>query len=397
MYRTIKDTIAKNIDSPNVLILLGPRQVGKTTILKSMFTDKAIYIDLDDKVYRDFFDSLSIVKYRSHIDSNLGAFGSVKKEKIILILDEAQRLKDPGLAAKIFYDEIPNVKVILTGSSSLDIKKKTTESLAGRKTTIFLYPLSFQEYLVQSGNIKEEDMTNGSLHTQQLNDIKQNELTTHLLERMRVGLYPGVLQTSAEEYLKELVEAVILKDIFYLNLVKNTSGIVDLLRLLASLIGESINVSDLSKRLGIARQTITDYITILEKSHIIFTLQPYKKDRVDEIGKYSKIYFYDLGIRNALLNDFRPVNMRTDFENIFKNFIITEIKKLNTYYQKRFDMLYWKTTQGSEIDVVLEKDGILTGIDIHLYKDTFSKGFENTYPNAEQYTISLNNFWEAII
>ncbi len=397
MYRSLSQTIVKNIDSKEVLILLGPRQVGKTTLLKNLLKERAIYIDLDDKVYRDFFDSLSIAKYRSYINSQLSSFHN-EHDKIILILDEAQRLKDPGLAAKIFYDEIENVKVILTGSATLDIRKKTSESLAGRKTTLNLFPLSFQEYLVQRNLVHEDGIHQFPLSTTfSYDDITAHTLTEEAYERMRIGLYPGVVNTQAESYLQELVDAVILKDIFYLNLVKNTSGLVELLKLLASFIGQPINISDLSKRLGIARQTITDYIQILEKSYIIFTLSPYTKEREDEISKYEIIYFYDLGIRNALLNDFRPVTMRTDFNKIFANFIIAEIKKLNAYYSLRYKFHYWKTTQGSEVALVLEKDTKLEGFSIDVYKESFSKGFENTYPESGKHIINLNNYLPYLV
>lgn len=397
MYRTIRKQIIKSLNSHEVLILLGPRQVGKTTLLKDVLREKAIYIDIDDKIYREFFDSLSVAKYRSYIESNLGSFRA-KQSKIILILDEAQRLKDPGLTGKLFYDQIENVKVILTGSSTLDIKKKTSESLAGRKTTIYLFPLSFQEFLVQKDILKISSLTTFEfLGSSPFDEIKSQEMSIHLQERMRVGLYPGIFNTNAETYLQELIESVILKDIFYLNLIKNTTVLLDLLKTLASLIGQDINTSDLSKRLGIARKTVADYLTILEKSYIIFTLPPYKKKRDDEISKFLKIYFYDLGIRNALLNDFRPVHMRNDYEQIFKNFIIAEFRKLNIYYQKRFLTYYWRTTQGSEVDLILEKDMQQNAFAIKLFQESFSKGFENTYPEAHMQTITLNNFLGYII
>lgn len=400
MYRLIKDQIKNNLNSDQVIILLGPRQVGKTTILKDLFKKNYIYIDLDDKIYRDFFDSLSLVKYQSFIDSNLNSIKNKNQSKLVLILDEAQRLKDPGLCAKLFFDQIKSVKIILTGSSSLDIKRKTSESLAGRKISLFLYPLSLQEYLIQKNipfNSSLISKLNLKIEDNNLDEIVLSKITTEILERMRIGLYPGTLNQEPESYLHELIDSVILKDIFYLNLVKNTDGLINLLRLLAYQIGTPLNISDISKRIGIARKTVYDYIKILEKSNIIFTLEPYNTNNIDEISKYNNIYFFDLGIRNAIINDFRPVNLRNDFEKIFKNFIISEIFKLNKYYEKRFKLGYWKTTQGSEVDLILEKDNKINSIKIHPYKNKFSKGFKNRYKDSSNFIVNLENYYKFII
>jgi len=393
MYRTqINQVIEK---SSKVLVLLGPRQVGKTTLLKNNFKDAA-YINLEIFDYIEIFNTRDLKKIKNIILEKL------KGHELICILDEIQRLDNPGLVAKIINDELPEIRLIISGSSALEISNRIYESLAGRKKIIHLFPLSFKEKMFQNNFINIEDKVkcinlNMNFDSENSNFNFKNEIK----ESMKYGMYPELLNIDEnkdkEEYLRELVDSIILKDVFYLNLIKNHKNILSLLKLLAYQIGQQVNINDLSNRIGIARKTVIDYIELLEKSFIIYRLSPYTKKRRDEIGKREKIYFYDLGVRNAIINDFSPVEFRNDFGNMFENFVIIEILKMNTYYKSGYDMYYWRTKWGSEVDLILFKNEKFKAIEIKIRKGKITKTFKETYPNTEEYLYNLENIASLLL
>jgi len=374
MYRIIASQIEEFVkNEKKVLVLLGARQVGKTTLLKNSFPD-ACFVNIEKGEYVDIFNK-RVVQQINNILTSKG------NKSQILILDEIQRLNNPGLTAKVIHDELPNIKLIISGSSSLEIASKAAESLAGRKTTFLLFPLTIKERLVQIGKL----------------DKGIDQYQAEILLSMNFGLYPETIEvTNKENYLLELVDSTLLKDVFYLNLVKNTKNLYSLLKLLAYQIGQQVNISDIAQRLGIARETVNSYIEILKQLYIIFTLPPYTKKRRDEIGKTEKIFFYDLGIRNAIINDFSPVQYRVDFGNIFENYVVCELMKLNKYKKLRFNFYYWRTKWGSEVDLVLVKDDEVLAYEIKTRKGVVSRAFMETYPNAVGKTITLNNL-ESIL
>ena len=375
MYREINEKIKSELlKDDKVVVLLGPRQVGKTTLLKNQFPE-ATYINLELGNYIDIFNTRELSKINKVL--NLGTDSNTKE---VLILDEVQRLDDPGLVAKVIHDELKNVKLIISGSSALEIAHKASESLAGRKRSYLLYPLSFKEKLSQENKLSSNQSTN---------------ITEEIKEAMLYGFYPELLNINSrsdkKEYLKELVDSVIMKDIYYLNLVKNTKNIISLLTLLAYQIGQQINVTELSSRIGIARATVEDYLSILKKTFIIFTLAPYTKKRRDEISKMEKVYFYDLGLRNALINDFSLPEYRRDYGNLFENFVITEFIKQNSYNDLDKKFYYWRTKWGTEVDLVATKDDKLEAIEIKTRKGKITASFKNTYPEATERVITMEN------
>jgi len=374
MYRIIASQIEEFVkNEKKVLVLLGARQVGKTTLLKNSFPD-ACFVNIEKGEYVDIFNKRDV----QQINNILTSKGNKSQ---ILILDEIQRLNNPGLTAKVIHDELPNIKLIISGSSSLEIASKAAESLAGRKTTFLLFPLTIKERLVQIGKL----------------DKGIDQYQAEILLSMNFGLYPETIEvTNKENYLLELVDSTLLKDVFYLNLVKNTKNLYSLLKLLAYQIGQQVNISDIAQRLGIARETVNSYIEILKQLYIIFTLPPYTKKRRDEIEKTEKIFFYDLGIRNAIINDFSPVQYRVDFGNIFENYVVCELMKLNKYKKLRSNFYYWRTKWGSEVDLVLVKDDEVLAYEIKTRKGVVSRAFMETYPNAVGKTITLNNL-ESIL
>ena len=388
MFRILDKQLTSSIcKTKKVVVLLGARQVGKTTLLKKAFPG-AIYINLERSNYIDIFNHRDLDKIM-----NLIATESAGKSDI-LVLDEIQRLDDPGLVAKLIHDELKDVKLVISGSSALEIANKASESLAGRKVTFKMYPLTFSEFLTQSDKKSRPKVLSQISFS---NQVSSKNYRSEILRSMRYGLYPDILNVEdVEQYLLELVDSIIFKDVYYLNLVKNTKNLYSLLKLVAYQIGQQINVTDLSNRVGIARATVLDYLEILQKTYIIYTLSPFTKKRRDEIGKTEKIYFYDLGVRNAIINDFSPVEYRRDYGSIFENFVISELIKLNSYYNLRYSFYYWRTKWGSEVDLILEKDSQISAFEIKTRKGSVSSAFINTYPSAQTFTLTLDNFTQLL-
>lgn len=377
MYRSLATQLQNIVKKEGkVVVLLGPRQVGKTTLLKSSFPT-ATYINIEKSDYINIFNkrNLSEILRVVHTEQSVA--------NAPLILDEVQRLENPGLIAKLIHDELPDIPLIISGSSALEIAHRANESLAGRKITLKLFPLTFSEMMIQTNNT----------HKPQSAQYK-----AALLGSMRYGLYPELLNIQEKEnYLLELVDSVIFKDIYFLNIIKSTKNLYALLKLLAYQIGQQVNITDLASRIGISRPTVIDYLNILEQTYIVYRIAPYTKKRRDEIGKTEKIYFYDLGIRNAVINDFTPVEYRRDFGSIFENFAINELMKINAYSKTRFQLHYWRTKWGSEVDLVLAKDDLLKAYEIKTRRGTVTKAFTDTYPHAEAAVITLDSIHSLLI
>lgn len=385
MYRIQSVNILK-IPTKFIPVILGPRQVGKTTLLRNLYPD-ATYINIEEGKYIDILN-------KRNPDEIISLFDSIPNSSAnIIILDEVQRLEDPGLVAKVLFDKFKNdIRLILTGSSSIEISQKASESLAGRSFTYNLYPLTFSERLIQTSKI---ELSKNDLYDFATNLVKNNQFRSELLTSMQFGLYPEVQNLSDDslkiEYLENYANNVVLKDLLYLGLLKNGRKIFDLLRLLAFQIGQQVNYSELSLRLGISRVTVENYLYLLEQIFIIFRLKPFTKKRRDEIGKTEKVYFYDMGLRNAIIRDFSPVEFRRDFGSIFENFIISEVLKLNHYHKLRYGLYYWRTKWGSEVDLVLDKDGKQKAFEIKIGKGKVTRAFLDTYPESEWATINLSN------
>lgn len=368
-----------------ILILLGARQVGKTTLIKRLFPD-AHYLLVDNESVKTNLEKYDVSVYKQILPTDTR----------ILIIDEIHLLSDPGRAAKIIYDQLPNISLIITGSSSLHIKNRMTESLAGRKFDYHLYPLTLSEYLHQKG-IEDalsfrimENIVKGQNRTRaHLFDI--NGILEHVL---LYGLYPRLVdKPNDQEYLKNLVDSVIFKDLMELTAIENRVGALNLLRLLAYQIGSLVNISELASRLTMNAATIRRYLDIFEQSFIIFPLKLYSKIGRDEIGKMNKYYFYDTGLRNALIENFNPIRLRQDFGAVFENFIIAELFKINEYGKFGFKMNFWRTKQGSEMDVVLTKNEDVFAVEIKAGKTRTNRAFLHRYPEAGIHTVTPLNFY----
>ncbi len=371
-----------------VLALLGSRQVGKTTLVKKLFPHTDYFL-VDNEPIRKILEAYDIEAYKTLID---------EKSKEIII-DEIHMLSDPGRAVKIIYDQIKNIRIIITGSSSFHIKNKTGESLAGRKIDYNLFPLTFSEYLNQRGI---EKGLNYNILEKIIDDKKYNpkdrfykfDIKNILNNVLIYGQYPHLVENpSDEKYLLNFVDSLIFKDILELNLIEDKRLARDLLKLLAFQIGNLINYSELANSLKADQRTIKRYIEIFEQSFILFRLYPYSKIKRDEITKAAKIFFYDTGIRNALIGDFSDLNARVDKGALFENFIVSEIIKQESYLDKNFKCYYWRTKQGSEMDVVLEKPGKLIAVEIKYKRGAVNKAFHNRYPEAKVRLVTADNFY----
>lgn len=371
-----------------VLILLGSRQVGKTTLFKKIFP-KEDYFLVDNEPIKKILETYDIEAYKTLINKN-------SKQ---IIIDEIHLLTNPGRAVKVIYDQMSDLKIAITGSSSFHIKNKTGESLAGRKIDYNIYPLTFSEYLQQKGIekelnfnilekiiIKQDDSSKDRLYRFDIKSILANVLI--------YGQYPFLIQNpNDEKYLLNFVDSLIFKDILELNLIEDKKLASNLLKLLAFQIGNLINYSELADNLKADQRTIKRYVEIFEQSFIIFRLYPYSKNKRDEISKSAKIYFFDTGIRNALIGDFSDLNARSDKGALFENFIISELIKQNSYTEKNYKFYYWRTKQGSEIDVVMEAPGELIAVELKYKRQAINKAFKNRYPEAKLKIVTADNFY----
>jgi predicted AAA+ superfamily ATPase len=383
-YRLLDDKLCEHFEKyKQALILLGARQVGKTTILKKLFPD-ALYLLLDEKPILDILESYSSDAYKTLI-------GNRKR----IFLDELHILSNPGRAVKLIYDQLPGIQIIVTGSSSLHIQNKTSESMAGRAINYNIYPLTFGEFLYQ---MKIEDSPKMFLASKIFNQddsvsVKKYDIQTILQSMLLYGQYPHLVDSPADKvYLANLAEKAIFKDIIDLNLIENRSKALELLKLLAYQIGNLVSYNDLANRLGISTPTVQRYINIFEQSFIIYRLYPYSNNSRDEIGKAPKIYFWDLGLRNALINNFDNLNIRSDSGAMFENFIINELKKEFSYSDSAYNLHYWRLKSGSEVDLVISNHNELIGCEIKFSGGKVSSAFRNRYQDAKTHLISTRNF-----
>lgn len=374
---------------PQAIIVLGARQVGKTTLVRRIFPD-AVYLLVDNEPIRRILDAYDIESYKVLIPGGAET----------VVLDEIHMLKDPGRAVKILYDQMPGLHIVVTGSSSFHIKNRTGESLAGRKIDYELHPLSFAEYLAQKGIVK--GMSFDMLH--RFADPGERippervypfDIATILDNVLAHGLFPFLVDHPNDTmYLRNFADSLIFKDIIELNLIENKRMAANLLKLLAHQIGNLVNYAELADRLGADQRLVKRYIEIFEQSFLIFRLYPYAVNRRSEIVKSPKIYFHDTGLRNAVIDDFSAMTARQDRGALFENFVIAEALKQNSYSGNKHRLHYWRTKTGSEVDLVIDGPQGLTGVEIKCTRSAVPcKAFANQYPRAALKSVSMKNFW----
>lgn len=366
--RIIENTIKEKIDSEKAIIVVGARQVGKTTLLNKILKDKDyLFLDADDPSTRSLLQSPTTEQIRTFI-------GEYK----YIFLDEAQRIPGIGLTLKIITDQFKGVQLFVSGSSSFDLGNELNEPLTGRKWGYELFPISWEEYENKIGFIKSE---------QQIEN------------RLLYGLYPEVInnQGKERETLKNLVNSYLYRDILAFSDIRKPEVLEKLLQALALQMGSEVNYNELSQLIGINKITVQKYIDILEKGYIVFRLNSFSRNIRNEIKQNRKIYFYDNGIRNMIIGNFNQLDLRVDKGALWENFLVSERRKQNLYKDTFAKMYFWRTKQQQEIDFVEESNGQIVGFEFKWKnKNTkFPQNFIETY-KAEGIVIDRNNFREFV-
>lgn len=366
--RTIENTIREKFKSGKAIIVVGARQVGKTTLLKEILSDKEfLFLDADDPSTRSLLQNPTTEQIRTFL-------GDYK----YVFLDEAQRIPGIGLTLKIITDQFKNVQMFVSGSSSFDLGNALNEPLTGRKWEYELFPISWEEYENKIGFIKAE---------QQIEN------------RLLYGFYPEVInnQGKEQETLKNLVTSYLYRDILAFSDIRKPEVLDQLLQALALQMGSEVNYNELSQLIGVNKITIQKYIDILEKGYIVFRLNSFSRNLRNEIKQNRKIYFYDNGIRNMIIGDFKPLNLRLDKGALWENFLVSERLKQNIYKDTFARMFFWRTQQQQEIDFVEEKEGKITAFEFK-WKDKktkFPKKFLDAY-DANGLVIDRDNFRDFV-
>lgn len=373
IQRNIKKDIEKWLFKGKIIILYGPRRIGKTTLAKeiiSSYGDDARYINCDNIEARE---ALSI-----HNDKKLREYLGKGK---IFVIDEAQRVLNIGLSLKILIDTYPDIQIIATGSSSFDLSNRINEPLTGRYVSFILYPISISEL--------KNSFQNSFNFEKKLPDI------------LRFGSYPEIVSGKNDDpilYLNEIANNYLYKDALEYEGIKKPEVLLNLLKLLAFQVGNEVSYNELATKLEVSRELVVHYIYVLEKAFVVFRLFPFSRNLRNEIGKKNKIFFYDLGIRNALIGSFNSIDNRNDVGSLWENFCIVERLKRIQYKQWYRNLYFWRNTRGKEIDFVEEYDGQLYGYEFKwgLGEYKIPKEFINEYKNSSILIVNRNNTGEFL-
>ncbi len=372
IQRAIVNNIKKRLNDEKALIILGARQVGKSTLLKQLdkeFKQPCLWWNGDDADIRELLQESNATQLKSLL-------GNAKT----LIIDEAQRIKNIGLTIKIIIDQIKDIKVIATGSSAFELANQVNEPLTGRKWEYLLFPISYQE-MEQHSNFLEE-----------------KRLLEH---RLIYGSYPEIINHLGDEQqrLKQLADSYLFKDILIWERIKKPEKLEKLLQALAFQVGNEVSYNELSKTTGLDNQTVENYIQLLEKTFIIFRLPSFSRNLRNELKKSRKIYFYDNGLRNAVINQFNSINLRNDIGALWENYIISERIKFKNYNQVYANHFFWRTHAQQEIDYIEEQNGKLFAYEFKWNPHTktkFPKSFLTTYNPQETKVITKENYRDFI-
>ncbi len=371
--RKISSHIIERLESGRVIVLYGPRRVGKTTLLNKFLEEyrgKCKMYNGEDLETRKIFNSQSIAQYKSLL-----------KGLDLLVIDEAQKIDNVGLNLKLIVDHVKDLKVIASGSSSFDLARKVGEPLTGRKWVYTLFPMA------QSELAGLEDFI---------------ETRSLLEERLIYGSYPEVVMSQdydrKRDTLKEIVNSYLFKDILEVEGLRYKKKMPDLLTLLALQIGQEVSLSELAANLGFSKETVYHYLSLLEEVFVIYSLRGFSRNLRKEVAKSSKYYFYDNGIRNAIIGQFNSLNKRNDVGALWENYVIMERLKKQEYENIHSNNYFWRTYDQKEIDWIEEREGKIFAYEMKwggkLQKSP--KSFTETYKNSEYQTIDKENYLDFI-
>lgn len=370
--RLLQQQILSLLHKGIAIVIMGARQVGKSTLMQQVLNgrDDVLWLNGDEPDTQSVFEQLTSSRARAIIGN-----------KQIIVIDEAQRISNIGLKLKLITDQIPQVQLIATGSSSFSLASQINEPLTGRKREFRMFPLSFMEMVNHTSLIEEQRL---------------------IAHRMVYGYYPEVVNNSGDEkiVLKELSDSYLYRDILSLDKVTKSDKLISLLRALALQIGSQVSYNELANLVGIDAKTVERYIDILEKTYIIFRLGSFARNLRNELKFSRKIYFWDLGIRNAILGSFSPIENRTDTGALWENFAIVERLKRNAYQMSFAQSYFWRTKQQKEIDYIEEEDGQISAFEFkwndNKQNTKCPESFVQSYPNAQWQVITPNTLYEWV-
>jgi len=370
--RRLEAVLNEKIDYKKAIVVLGPRQVGKTTLMNAIASALAsdfLYINGDDPAIRLAWNNPSQAYINNYIGNNK-----------VIVIDEAQRIENIGLSAKMIIDSQKDIQLFISGSSALEIASKINEPLTGRKWEYRLYPLSWFE-------IKEH--------------FSFAKTVLRLEDFLVTGMYPEVVTNpeNAREILSNLAGSYLYKDILELAGIRRPEILLKLLQALAWQVGNEVSYNELAQTVGADKATVSEYLDLLEKAFVIFRLTPFARNLRNEISSTRKVYFYDNGVRNTIINNFAPVSQRSDIGPLWENFIISERKKQLAYTGFYGNTYFWRTTSQAEIDYIEEQDGVITAYELKWNpkaKVSFPSAFLSEYHPLTTKVIHRDNYWETL-
>lgn len=370
--RIIEKAILDKLFKGKAILIFGARQVGKTTLINKIageINEQTLVLNGDEPDVRELLSNATSRRLKAY-------FGNNK----LVIIDEAQGIKDIGITLKLITDQLKDIQIMATGSSAFELADKTAESLTGRKYEFKLYPLSFGELVAQYGLLEEKRL---------------------LEHRMIFGYYPEIVnnETLAKEHLKLIAGSYLYKDILMLGKIKKTFLLEKILRALALQVGNEVSFNEIGNMVQAKGETVEKYIDLLEKAYIIFRLPAFSRNVRNEIKKGKKIYFCDNGIRNAIIGSFDPIEKRTDTGALWENFVVSERMKFLRHSGIDTTMYFWRTTQQQEIDLIEEAESMLSAYEIKWQKRKvrFSRTFLNAYPDCKMHIIMKDNVEDFLL
>jgi uncharacterized protein len=371
--RKLKNVLMAHFDKGKALIIYGPRQTGKTTLLKMLVDEigkKVLYLNCDEPDVRSLLEGPNSSSLKKLI-------GNYK----VVTIDEGQRVKNIGLSLKLITDQIPNVQLIVTGSSSLELSGSVNEPLTGRKFEYMLLPFSVGELVAEHGIFEENRL---------------------LEDRLIYGMYPDIVtgEEFRTEKLLNLAGSYLYKDIFTFRDVRKPEVIEKLLQALALQMGSEVSYSELSGLLGVDYHTVTSYIDLLEKSFVVFRLPAFSRNLRSELKKSRKIYFYDNGIRNAIIKNFNPLELRQDKGALWENFLVSERKKYLANENLYVDLYFWRTKNQQEIDLIETSGSYINAYEFKWQSEKKYKlpaAFSQAYPESEFQLINQENYLDFLL
>jgi predicted AAA+ superfamily ATPase len=357
--RSITDQIRARIGKSKIILLFGPRQSGKTTLVREIAAESGLdtlWLSGDEADTRTLLSNTTSTRLKA-------LFGSKK----LVIIDEAQRIANIGLTLKLCADMIPEVQVIATGSSAFELADATSEPLTGRKYEYHLFPLSFGEMVAHHHGVMVE-----------------KRLLEH---RLIYGCYPEVVTSPGEEreLLSLLADSYLYKDVFTLGLTKKPALLERIVQALALQIGSEVSYNEIGQLVGADKETVERYIHMLEKCYVVFRLSSFSRNLRNELKKSRKIYFWDTGVRNAIIKNFNPIHLRQDIGGLWENFLVAERLKANHYGGQPANYWFWRTHAQQEIDYVEEQGGVLSAWEFKWKASRpprMPKSFLNAYPGC---------------